>query len=247
VIERLSKSPLGLAALIVVAALAGAVAMLLWQGRAPIGGERARMQAVVRDYLLDHPEILPEAMSRLRDRENGTVIAANRDAIYKPVGSAWAGNPNGDLTIVEYFDYNCGYCRANLPTIAKLLASDPKLRIVYRELPVLSEESKLAARYSLVAARAGKFAAFHQALYDGGPISDHTLADALAKAGIDAAQAKAQINDPAIDAEIENNYAMYKQLGMTGTPTWLIGDHVVSSMLSLEALQTEIAKARARG
>lgn len=245
-IENWSKNPFAVAALVIVAAVMGAGATMLWQGRPPALGEQARIERIVHDYVLDHPEILPEAMDRLQDKRTGQVIAANRDAIFTPVGNAWAGNPDGNLTIVEYFDYNCGFCRATLPTIAELLKRDPKLRIVFRELPVLSEESKVAARYSIVAARAGKFAAFHAAMYAGGPITDQSMADAVAKAGLNLAVVKAKANDPTIDAEIENNYAMYKQLGLNGTPSWVIGDHVVSSALPLEEMQRQVAQARAR-
>jgi protein-disulfide isomerase len=246
-IERLAKSPIAVAILVLLAGLVGAGVTLLWQGQAPNLGERAKVERIVHDYVLAHPEILPEAMRALQDRQTGTDIAANRDAILTPVGNAWAGNPAGDLTIVEYYDYNCGFCRASLPTIRQLIASDPKLRVVFRELPILSDASKVAARYSLVAARAGKFAAFHDAMYAGGPISDASLADAVRKSGLDLKTVQTAANDPAIDNEIETNFAVAKRLGMTGTPSWIIGDHVVSAALPLEELQKEIARARARG
>lgn len=245
-IERLSRNPLAVAGLVVVAALAGAGTTWLAQGRPAVTGEKAKIERIVHDYLLENPELLPEAMSRLEDKRNGQAIAANQEAIFTPVGSAWAGNPKGDLTIVEYYDYNCGYCRASLPTIADLLKRDGKLRIIYRELPVLSEESRVAARYSVLAARQGKFAAFHQAMYDGGPVSQASIDAALTKAGIDPGAARAQVEDPTIDAEIENNYAIAKQLRMTGTPSWVIGDHVVSAALPIDEMERQIAKARAR-
>lgn len=245
-LEQWAKSPLAIAVLIVASGLAGAAATLVWQANGSPIGERARIEAVVHDYVLEHPDIIPEAMRRLQDRQTGAQIAANKAMILTPVGDAWAGSANPDLTIVEYFDYNCGFCRASLPTIATLLAQDSKLRVVYRELPILSDVSRVAARYSLVAARAGKFRAFHDALYAGGPVSDATIANAVAKTGLNPAQVKQAASDPAIDAEIENNYAVAKQLGMTGTPSWVIGDHVVSAALPLDELQKEIARARAR-
>ena len=202
-----------------------------------VGGES------VRSYLLAHPEVLPEAMDRLHDNQTGQVVAANRDAILTPVGSAWAGNPHGDVTLVEYYDYNCGYCRASLPTIRQLLASDPNIRIVYRELPVLAESSNAAARMSLAAAAQGKFLGFHDALYASGPVSDQTIAAAARTAGVDPARAAAYT--PQADAEIARNLGLMRQLGLTGTPSWLIGDHAVSSALPLEELQRLIAQARA--
>ncbi|MGJ3647431.1 DsbA family protein [Sphingomonas sp. GlSt437] len=245
-IERLAKSPLIAALVVLLAGLAGAGATLLWQGRAPALGEQAKLERVVHDYILDHPEILPQAMRRLEDRRNGATIAASHADIYSPIGSAWAGNPKGDVTIVEYFDYNCGFCRASLPTIDALLKADPGVKIVYRELPVLSDASKVAARYSIVAARAGKFAAFHQAMYAGGPISQQSIDAAVAAAKLPPAQVKAALDDPSLDAEIDRNYAIAKQLGMTGTPSWVIGDHVTSSALPLDELKQQIADARAK-
>lgn len=246
-IEHFAKSRLALAALALVAALIGATALWAFQRVAPgslAGADRARVENVVRDYVLAHPEIIPEAMDLLRDRETGKVIAANADAILEPVGSAWAGNPKGDVTLVEYFDYNCGYCRASLPTIAQLIASDPKVRVVFRELPILSEESGVAAKLSLAAAEQGKFKVFHDALYAGGQLTPASIAAAAKTAGIDMNRAAAYA--PRAEAEIASNMAMARQLNMTGTPSWVIGDKVVSSALQLEDLQKAVAAARAK-
>ena len=246
-IEYFAKSRLALAAIALVAALIGATALWAFQQVAPgslAGADRARVENVVRDYVLAHPEIIPQAMDLLRDRETGKVIAANADAILEPVGSAWAGNPKGDVTLVEYFDYNCGYCRASLPTIAQLIASDPKVRVVFRELPILSEESGVAAKLSLAAAEQGKFTVFHDALYAGGQLTPASIAAAAKAAGIDMNRAAAYA--PRAEAEIASNMAMARQLNMTGTPSWVIGDKVVSSALPLDALQKAVAAARAR-
>lgn len=208
-------------------------------------GERVRTEGVVHDYLMAHPEIIPAAMDALRDRGHAETIAANRSAIYTPVGSAWAGSANPDVTLVEYFDYNCGYCRASLPTIAQLLKSDPKLRIVYRDFPILAQSSVDAARMSLAAAEQGKFQAFHDALYAAGPVSAQSIAAAAKTAGLDAARAAAYA--PRAEQEITSNETIARTLGMTGTPSWVIGNKVVSSALPLEDLQKAIAEVRAAG
>jgi len=199
----------------------------------------------VREYLLAHPEVIPEAMQKLQDRNTAKVIAANRADILTPVGSAWAGNPKGDVTLVEYLDYNCGYCRASLPIIDQLIAADPKVRILYRELPVLSPESETAARYAIVAARLGKYRALHAALYAGGTLTDASMDKALVTAGLDPAQVKAEAKSQSVEDAIRTNLSLMRPLGMTGTPSWVIGDRVVSSMMSLEAMQAAIADARA--
>jgi len=229
----------------VAAALLGAGAT--WLAQRPTDG------AEIREYLLSHPEVLPEAMQKLREREaaeqskqTGTFIAANRDRIFTALGSAWAGNPNGDVTVVEYLDYNCGYCRASLPILDKLVASDPKVKIVFRELPVLSEESKVAARYAVVAAKQGKYRLLHDALYAGGPLSDASMDAALRTAGLDPAAVKEAAKAPDITRAIANNLAMAEPLGMSGTPTWVIGDKVLSGLQPLETMQAAVAAARTK-
>lgn len=206
-------------------------------------GTRAQTERIVHDYLLAHPDIIPEAMDRLRDNQHAATIAANRDAILKPFAGAWAGNPRGDVTVVEYFDYNCGYCRASLPTIAQLLRSDPNIRIVYRDYPILAQSSVEAARMSLAAAEQNKFQPFHDALYAAGPVSSATIAAAAKTAALDPARAAAFA--PRADAEIDSNEAVARSLGLTGTPSWVIGNKVVSSALPLEELQKAVAAARA--
>jgi protein-disulfide isomerase len=228
----------------VIGALIGGAAVMLASSRLAVPvGDQARIERVVHDYLLSHPEVLPAAMDALRDKEHAKTIADNRAAILEPFGSAWAGSAHPNLTIVEYYDYNCGYCRASLPAIAQLLASDPKLRIVFREFPVLAESSASAARMSLAAAEQGRFKAFHDALYAGGQVSEQSIAAAARIAGVDSAKAAAFT--PRADAEIASNMGVARQLGLTGTPSWVIGNHVVSSALPLDTLQKLVAQARA--
>ena len=147
------------------------------------------------------------------------------------------------MTIFEYFDYNCGYCRAMLPTIATLLASDPKLRIVYREWPILSPESGDAAKLSLLAAEQNRFAAFHTALYNGGPVTPASMAAAAKSAGVDTSKL------PGItaraDVELDRNMKMAHDLGASGTPTWVTGNYALSAAMPLEAMQAASAEARA--
>lgn len=230
-------------ALIGAGAMAGVNQLSGGAGAVP---NRTAIERVVRDYVLAHPEIIPEAMGLMRERETGRDIAANRAAIMTPYGNAWIGNPKGDVTIVEYFDYNCGFCRSSLPVIFDLVASDPKLRVIFRELPILSEESRTAARLSLVAAERGRFKQFHEALYAGGRITDDSINGALKAAGIDAATAQAAAANPRIDAEIQRNLGVAQKLGMTGTPSWVIGNNVVSAALPIEELRAQIAKVRAK-
>lgn len=243
-IDRIAGSRLALTGLFVVALLIGAGAMWGVRRLSPVG-DRAQIEAVVHDYVLAHPEIIPQAIQKLQDQQTGSMVAAYRDAIVTPVGSAWAGNPNADVTLVEYFDYDCGYCRASMPMLAQLLKDDPKLRIVYREFPVLTPESETAARWSLAAAKMGKFAAFHDALFAGGPVSDTSMVAAAKTAGLDPAKVQDAADAPAIEDAVQQNLAIGRQLGMTGTPSWVIGDRVVSGGLPIERMKQMIADARA--
>ena len=214
------------------------LAPLLLAAAAPATTDRAAIEAIVRDYILTHPEILPEAMSRLQSRETANAITANRDGIFKPFGNAWEGAADADVTIVQFFDYDCGYCRRSLPDIARLLSEDKLLRVVYREFPVLGPGSEVAAKVSLAAARGSNYPAFHRAMY---------AAKDLTQAEIDKVAARYAVkptSDPAIAKEIEANRALARPLGLTGTPSWVIGDQVLSGAVGYDALKAAIAVAR---
>ena len=232
---------IGNALMLVAAALAGAGGAIVAQ-RAT--NDQAATETVVRDYILANPEILPEAMRRLQAKESGKAVAANRSAIVEPFPGAIAGNPNGDVSVVAYLDYACGFCRASLPAITGLIASDPNVRIVYRELPILSPDSRTAAEWALAAALQNRFKPFHDALYASGRVDDASIAQAAATAGMDIAAARTAIRSPQVVAEIERNLKTAGSLGFTGTPSWVVGDQVLSGAQTLPALQTAVAEAR---
>lgn len=198
----------------------------------------------VREYLMAHPEVLPEAMAALDSRDTGRAVGANRKAIEMPVGDAWLGNPKGDVTVVEFFDYNCTYCRGSLPIIAQLIKADPKVKVVFRELPVLAQSSYDAAKLSYAAARQGKFRAFHDPLYRAGQVTPETLAATAKAAGVD--MAAAGKTDADAIAEVKRNVGLARELRTTGTPTWVIGDRVLIGMRSLTDLQAAVKEARNR-
>ncbi len=197
--------------------------------------------ASVQAYLLDHPEALSEAVERYQDKQTGAVIDAHRVAIETPFAGASAGNPKGDVTLVEYFDYACGYCRVSVGDIDKLVASDPGVRIVFKELPILSPWSDGAAKLSLAAAQAGKFGAFHHALYAAGPLDADKVAHLAAGAGLDPAAAAR----PAIAAEIKANLQTAAALHLSGTPTFVVGNQLLAGAVGYQALKDAIDKTRA--
>ncbi len=231
--------------LVVLGAAFGAGGMWLAERAVPgelSGADRSRVEQIVRDYVLANPEIIPQAMQRLQEREGEKAIAADRSRIETPYKGAVMGNPDGNVTLVEFFDYNCGYCRASLPIIEQLIERDPKVRVVFRELPILAEESRDAARASLAAAAQGRFVPFHNALYAAGPVTADSIAAAARTAGVDLSK----IPDDA-DTEIAGNIGLATKLGISGTPAWVVGDRVLSGALPLDRLQDAVAAARARG
>ncbi len=236
--------------------MVGGIAMLVGAGAAvwamgatvPAIGttDRAAIEKIVREYILSHPEILPEAMRNLEEREVSKAVSQNRSAIERPFEGAWEGAADGDVTLVEFFDYNCSYCRSSLPTVTRLLAEDKKLKIVYRELPILGEASEIAARHSLAVAQLGNYGAFHRLLFGAGRTSPAVIDDALNKSGTDRARVKAALMSPAIDREITQNLSLQRSLNLNGTPSWVVGNRVFAGAVGYDELKKAIAEARAK-
>lgn len=238
--------------------LLGSVATVLLGGGAVAGyaaagagdvppAERARIEAVVRDYILAHPEIIPEAIQRLKDQRLTSAIDENRKALETPYHGAWEGAAQPEVVLVEFFDYACGYCRASLPDIARLLKENPTLRVVYRELPVITEGSADAARVSLLAAEEGKYPRFHAAMYAAGSVEKSKVLAAAKAAGIDDAKAKAALASDSRDSEISGNVRLAQALQGSGTPLFIVGDKVMEGAVGYEALQKAIDEARKKG
>ncbi|AOF97166.1 DSBA-like thioredoxin domain protein [Sphingobium sp. RAC03] len=208
--------------------------------------DKAAIEKIVHDYILDHPEIIPQAIEKLQSNRMSTTISDNRAALEKPYAGAWEGAANADVTVVEFFDYACGYCRASLPDLAKLVAADAKVKVVYRELPILSEESSDAAKVSLLAAERGQYMAYHKAMYGAGRVTRDSIIAAAGKAGISKADAEAAIASSKYDAEIQSNIALAQKLQASGTPTFVIGGQVLNGAVGYEALQSGVAAARGK-
>lgn len=199
----------------------------------------------VRAYLLQNPEVLQEAMDRLRLKQVAAQIEPYRRQIETPFAGAWIGAKDADVTLVQFFDYACGYCKASLPDVQRLVREDPKVKVVFRELPILSRESEVAARASLAAAEQGRFEAFHDAMYAAGRPSSETIVAAARKAGLDQAKLQTAMNTPRAEQELGKNIELARTLGFTGTPSWVVGNQVLSGAVGYEALKKAVAEARA--
>ncbi len=225
-------------------AIAGLAGVLI--GAAAVGGfygfgapDRAATEAVVRDYVLNHGEILPEAMERLQQRQASASVAQHRAALETPFHAAWAGAADGDVVLVEFFDYACAYCRASNPDVERLLREDPRLKVVWRELPVLGPDSEAAARVSLAAARQGRFRAFHDRMFALGRPTGAVVGQAVADAGVRPEGASAEDG-----AELARNLRLARAIGASGTPTFVIGDRVLQGAVGYQALKEAVAAAR---
>ena len=208
------------------------------------GKEKTAVEAIVREYILDNPEIITEAVQVLRQRQTLSKLNDVRGQVEKPFASAWAGNPSGDVTVVEYSDYACGYCAQSVPDIEKLLASDANVKIVFREMPILSDESAAAATMALAAAKQGKYNEFHKTLYASGQPTTASIQSAAKKIGLDIAKAEKFASSAAAQTEIQNNLKIAQQLEFSGTPSWIIGDRTFSGALGLDGLRDAVSKAR---
>ena len=205
--------------------------------------QRAAIEGLVRAYLLDHPEVLPEAMERLRSQESRAMIAPLRDTLETPFDGAVLGNPKGRKVLVEFADYACGYCRRSEADVEAMIAADPDLKVVVRLLPIIGPQSEPAARMGLAAARQGRYAAYHKAIYSGASPSDQSIAAAANVARLDAGAAKTQIADTRVTDELQQNMALARRLGINGTPSWVVGDQLLSGAIGREKLEAAVAQA----
>lgn len=223
---------------LLLALAAGFAGSALWHVSGLGGG-------ATRDYLLAHPEVLPEAMQVLQQRDMAARIDPVRGELEQPFPGAVLGNPEGTVTLVEFSDYACSFCRQSLADVERLVAANPDLKVVIREYPILRAESVDAARMALAAAQQGRYAAFHEAMFRLGPPSAETIAAAARDAGVDLAQAEQAIAAGAFDTHLRSNAMLADRLGITGTPGWVIGDEALAGAVGAETIGQAIARARA--
>ena len=197
---------------------------------------------IVRQGLMADPAILSDTVDALRDAQYAPVLAANRAEIETPFASSWKGAAKPEVTLVEFYDYACPYCKASNPSVDRLLKEDKGLRVVYRELPILGPDSVIAARQSLAASKLGRFAQFHDALWAAGRPAPDTIAQASAAAGIPASPQQ----DAIAEAELKQNFALAGKLGASGTPVFVVGNKVLNGAVGYDALKQAIEQARVK-
>jgi protein-disulfide isomerase len=158
-----------------------------------------------------------------------------------------AGNPDGDVTVVEFFDYNCPYCRQAFPQIASLLATDANVRVVFKEFPVLGPGSVFASQAAIAASLQGKYLVFHDALMtQGGELTPPAVLEVARATGLDVERLRADMTKPEISATIDESHALARRLLITGTPTFIIGDELIAGFAGIDEIRAAVAQARSR-
>ncbi len=207
-------------------------------------GQRKGIEAIVRQYLVENPEVIEEALTELQTRDVRGRVDAVRADMEKPFFGAFIGPIDAPITLVEFTDYNCGFCRSSMADVERLVKDNPDVRVVFRETPILTASSQTAALWAFAAAEQGKYPAFHRALFNGGRVTDSSIAKAAAAVGLDIEKAKTQIVQGSYKNEIEANLDMMRALGVGGTPTFVVGDEIIEGAAGYDALQAAVVKAR---
>jgi protein-disulfide isomerase len=238
---------------VMMAALALLVTSPVAHGETPADpAERARLRDLVREILKENPEIVLDALQTLEAREHDEASAKSaralsqyRDQLERDAQDPVAGNPQGDVTLVEFFDYKCPYCKQAADQMFQAVQSDGKVRLVFKELPILGRESTIASRAALASLSQGKYLAFHHALIaERGPLDEANVLRIATAVGLDAGRLKTDMAKTDIDARIKRNLELAHALEIRGTPAFVIGDALIPGAIDAAALKAAIQKAR---
>jgi protein-disulfide isomerase len=219
----------------------------------PLTPEQTRaVEQAVHDYIQRNPEIVIEALDAAKHKaeqekneQTQQVLATRRSELIADPTSPVGGNPEGDVTIVEFFDYRCPYCKEVEPSLEALVKQDPKLRIVYKEFPILGPASVYATRVALAAQKQGKYAAFHNAMMaTKGQIDETVILGVARLAGLDLDRVKKDIGAPDIDTVIRHNFDLAQALAISGTPGFVVGNEIAEGAADIDALTRMVSNAR---
>jgi len=217
--------------------------------------QKSEVRGLVREYIIDNPEIIAEAITLLQLRqeeekleEQRAAIIAYEDETKNPPENTIIGDPDGDVTVVEFFDYNCGYCKSVLPVVINKLRTDGNIRLVLKEFPILGPTSVMASKAALASRKQGKYADFHQALmaHKGG-FTNSTILSLAQNVGLDSTLLQIDMDDPEVEKIIETNRALARELQINGTPAFIIGNTLVPGAISEEELTELIENERNDG
>ena len=245
--EPAPRTPLTfVAAALALLIVGGGIGWGLESGRANGAFGSSDFDQRVHDYIVAHPEVLVEAADALKAQGAGRQLAEIADKVMRPYPGAVLGNPAGTLTLVEFSDFACTYCRGSVADVEALIAVNPDLKVVLRELPIIAPTSPEAARWGLAAAEQGKYPAFHQAMFAAGRTDAPSIQAAARQAGLDLDRARKVAADPKLEAELSANLDFAHKLGITGTPSWVVDDQLIIGAVGREALAKALAAARGK-
>ncbi|MDB5492188.1 MAG: putative 27 kDa outer membrane protein [Micavibrio sp.] len=214
--------------------------------------QKKQLDTMFHDYIMNNPKTIMDSVEKFRTEQQASEeknfdvkVKEKSDELYKKAADPVAGDKTGDVTLVEFFDYNCGYCKHAFKDLKTLMETDKKLRVVFKDIPILSETSFTAAQYALAANKQGKYWEFHTAMMEhNGPISEESLQAVGKSVGLDVEKLKKDSKDPEIRAQIESNLALSRDIGVNGTPAFVINDTVLRGAYGLEAMQKAVADSR---
>jgi protein-disulfide isomerase len=218
--------------------------------------QRSEVERIVREYLIAHPDVIQDAMAELEKRQTAAdaekhkaAVKQYSEALFTSPRQVVLGNPNGNVTFVEFFDYNCGYCKRAMDDMLTLLKDDPKLRVVLKEFPVLGPGSVEAAQVAVAVRmqdKSGKkYLEFHQKLLGGRGQADKARALAVAKdIGLDMGRLDKDLASPEVKATLQESFKLAEALGLNGTPSYVIGENVVVGAVGLDALKEKVNTSR---
>ncbi len=213
--------------------------------------QKTELDALIKDYILKNPQVLMDSVNNYRaqqtQQEDQKAVQALKDnSAYLLNGTLpVAGNKSGDLTIVEFFDYNCGYCKQAYNAVQQGIDSDKGLRFVFVDMPILSESSHLASKYALAAHKQGKYWELHQGLMKfSGPKNEETILNIAKVAGLNVDKLKADAQSPEIEETLKKNIELSQKLAISGTPAFIVGDEIVRGYIPYDAMKTIIEQQR---
>jgi len=220
-------------------------------------GQRQEVEALIKDYLLKNPEVLMEAqnaleakMDKIQAERTAVAIRQNAAEIFRPATSPVVGNAKGDVTVIEFFDYNCPYCRKAFSEVVQLVDKDKQVKLILKEFPILSKGSEEASKVALAAKLQGKYWEMHRALNENqGQTNEATALRIAEKLGLDMARLKKDMASPEVKREIDETRALAMKLGIQGTPHFLVGDRVIPGAPEnlLEQIKKHVAEVRKEG
>lgn len=217
--------------------------------------QKDELGPIIRDYLIKNPEVLREAMQELErrqtqaeDKARKEALVAKATAVFREEGDLVGGNPDGKVTVVEFFDYNCGYCRKAFPDVIKMIESDKDLRLVMKEFPILGPGSTYAARAALASRKQGKYWAYHVALMDhDGKIDEPAAHEIAISVGLDVERLKEDMKSAEIDSVIQRNMSLAEALNIQGTPAFIIDETIIPGAIGYDGLAAAVKQVRDNG